>query len=444
MRRTPTPSIQKPNAQLPSISKPANQPVEMASSSSSGAPPPAPRPPWVILSRIALVRHAAATGDLLSLSLADPPRVSRLTTPTSVHPNPTRDGADRQPYVVAANDAGLLLHVSRSPSIGFNLSPNPRGVLLVAPARGFLPTAPAAAAGPAAFECSAVRVPDRVRPEQCPVTTLRSVGLLPLPGGEFVVAELVVTARAGLLTFFSGSDYWTEDSMACPLLSGPGKWVPHDVIPHAGNLWWVDLARGLLYCNPTDYHPDLRFVELPEMFDLQLRAEPRDRIDSYRLVGEVGGRLRFVDVAQSRVDTPADTVVALWTLTVDLRSGQASWKVGELVRTTMANIWADESFRETGMPQSVPAVTLMHPAKPDVVYLFLPQGLFGVDVRRSAVVEYAPAAHPKPRQLITWRHVLAWVRPPLLLNAPNEEGHSSEGCQRSVTSSDLTDKNEST
>ncbi|KAL6634069.1 hypothetical protein ACP70R_026740 [Stipagrostis hirtigluma subsp. patula] len=416
----------------------------MASSSSS-----APPPPWIILGRVALVQHDTAPRELY-LAPVEPPRFSTLTVPVTVHPRPSRVEADKHPYVVAANDAGLLLHVSRSPYVGFDLGNFPRGVLVVARARDFLPAD--AAAGRAAPTCTAVRVPDRPR-GLLHIFTIKSVGLLPLSSGEYVIAELMVASHAHLLIFRSDSNEWTEEAqLPCPFVSWPesGSWLYHDVVPHAGNLWWIDLAKGLLFCNPTDYHPTLRFVELPNMIQLKERAERLECIDSYRMVREIGGRLRFVDVARRPgIDSYADTMVVVWTLTVEMSSGEASW---ERVMTSLANIWEDESYRRTGMPEAIPELALMHPAKPDVVYFFLMHYLFGVDVRHGVVVDfardsYADLVQPfyaNPRPPINWRYVLTWVLPPSLLNAPGDEHHSSEGCQSSVTSSDLTDKNEST
>ncbi|KAL6839569.1 hypothetical protein ACP4OV_030508 [Aristida adscensionis] len=414
----------------------------MASSSSSEPDPlpPVPRPPpWVALARVALV-PPRAVGDM-SLSLLDPPRISRYFLPTNLHPDP--DCADKEPYVVAANAAGLVVHVSGNPK----LDSRSWDVLLVAPAHGFRPADPAADRD--VPTCTPVRLPDRA-PEQVRISSIRTIGLLPLPDGDYVVAELVVgPSCAALLTFRSGEGDWVESALTVPPVTaayGATRWTPHDVVHHAGNLWWIDLARGLLFCNPVADDPPLRFVELPATIDLQLRAEPREHIEFYRIVSETGGRLRFVDVAQSsRAATPGDTEVVVWTLTVDVRSGAASWKHGERVTTTMANIWAGENFRRSGIPEIVPAPVLVHPAKPDVVYFYQPQFLYGVDVRRGELLK-AVKSDGGPRPTITSRRALAWVVPPSLLNVilPGDEHHSSEECQSSEPSSDLTDKKENT
>ncbi|KAL6634650.1 hypothetical protein ACP70R_027321 [Stipagrostis hirtigluma subsp. patula] len=173
----------------------------MASSASSTPPP------WIILGRVAhvLYDHGAAPSDL-SLLLVEPPHFSALILPLTFHPRPSRDEADRHPYVVAANEAGLLLHVSGSPFVGFNLGYYPQGVLIVVRARDIRPAA--ATAGRAAATCStAVRLPGQ-RPLQR--YTIKNLGLLPLPGGEYVVAELIVGGFLHLLTFRSDSGEWCK------------------------------------------------------------------------------------------------------------------------------------------------------------------------------------------------------------------------------------------
>ncbi|KAL6624719.1 hypothetical protein ACP70R_032040 [Stipagrostis hirtigluma subsp. patula] len=416
----------------------------MASSSSSAPPPPPPLPPpptfrmpaWIILGRVARVPPPPedANAQTRPVTVVPPPRISTVSVPTNVHPNRAPGGADKHPYVIAACESGLLLHMSASPHIGFNLGGRPPGMLafLFAGARP----------GEPVFYSVCGRGYGQLR-----LYSLKSVGLLPMPGGQFVVAELVLNGCASLLTNHSSSDEWTETAdLVCPLISenGTGRWVPHDVVPHAGHLWWMDLAKGLIFCNPIDYRPALRFVELPEMFEVTQRAEPLENIDCYRIVREVGGRLRFVDVAcRSSIDTLGDTLVAVWTLTVDTSTGAASWEVGDRITTTLARIWEDDSYRRTGMPEAVPEIALMHPARPDVVYFFLFTYFFSVDVRRSVVLEFSPDSYgdlvqpvyANPRPPVNWRYVLPWVLRPSLLNAQGDGHNSSGGHQSSVPSS---------
>ncbi|XP_062230073.1 uncharacterized protein LOC133927644 [Phragmites australis] len=398
----------------------------MVSSSSS---PPAPM--WVILGRVALVQHDSVEdpGDL-SVALAVPPRVSTLTVPMSVHPKPDYDDTDKHPYVVAADGAGLLLHVSHWPFVGFDLDRNPPGILLVA--RDFLPAD--ANAGRGELMAITVRVPDRARPDQPGIENIKNVGLVYLPGSggaEYVIAELRLAPfpggdgdddRATLLSFRSGTDAWVERELSCPSMSGRRwMWSSHDVVAHGGKLWWVNLVWGLLGCDPFADEPVLRHVVLPQTFPLEHTAELPQNIESSRIVRVSQGKVRFVDITRARIDPPEETLVVIWTMVLG-SSGYAWWK--QQCATSLAIIWASDSYRATGMPEEVPVLALVHPSNADVVYFFLDQYLFGVNVSQSMVMEFVRepcdlvevvAGHRRPPP-ISWRYLLAWELPPSLTN----------------------------
>ncbi|KAF8657520.1 hypothetical protein HU200_060083 [Digitaria exilis] len=382
----------------------------MASSSSS---PPAPL--WIILGRVAMVQHDSVKdpGDL-SIKLSMPPRASTLTVPMSVHPKPGYDDTDRHPYVVAAADAGVLLHLSHWPFVGFDLDRDPPGILLVA--RDFL-----AAPGPGkALATSVVRVPDRVRPYQPGISNVRNIGLVSLPGsggGDYVVAELYVADdRATLFTFRSGTGGWVRKDLSCPSMSGRRwMWSSHDVIAHDGKLWWVNLVWGLLGCDPFADEPVLHHVAFQETYPIGGQAAAEDAV-SRRMVRVSQGKVRFVDVARARVHRPEDTLVVIWTL-VFAPSGFTFWE--QLSVTSLGRVWASDSYRATGLPAKVPVLALLHPSNPEVVYFFLEKYLFGVNVSRSTVVEFVRrpcdlvkvvSGHRWPPP-ISWRHVLAWELP---------------------------------
>ncbi|PUZ76043.1 hypothetical protein GQ55_1G259000 [Panicum hallii var. hallii] len=377
-----------------------------------------PRPSWTILSRVA--RHV---GHELSLPLAKRPRLSNLTIPSRFGEYPTYYGDAEHPYIVAANDAGLLLHVSPKPYVGFNLDPNPEGNLVVAWDFYLVD-----GTGRDELCATTVRVADRaVELSHC--SGIKSVGLLPLssPAG-FVVAELQVVEdhgrrAANLILFLSDEDSWNEVELTCPDVT-PGasaEWMPHDVIAYDRKLWWVDLTRGFLVCNPVDPKPHLSFVSLPdltgEMFvALDDRHEGLERIDSRRIVRVSGGKLRFVDVVRRCGEPPEATRVIVWTLDLmfDPSTGRARWEHHQCM-TTLAAIWDHASYVESGMPREFPVLAFLHPDKHAVVYFFLDEYLFSVNVYDSAVVQFAGEARgdvvevidgPQP---INWRYVLAWV-----------------------------------
>ncbi|KAL6634199.1 hypothetical protein ACP70R_026870 [Stipagrostis hirtigluma subsp. patula] len=409
----------------------------MAATSRSPPPPP-PLAPWVILGRVALVPYAAA-GDPdpedPSVELAAPPLVSSLTVPLRVHPKPTYRDADRHPYILAANDAGLLLHVSEGPFIGFDFGRNPMGVLVVA--RDFLPADPAA--GRDAPTATAVRVPDRACPPQVRIANIKHVGFVSLPGtDEYVVAELRLLEdddRASLLSFRSGTDVWVEREVLCPCMAGR-EWLRpiDDVISNDGKLWWVNLASGLLGWDPlaNNQLAVLRHVHLPRVFAVDDTApQPREHPEHHRMVRASNRKVRFVDMTRTRDAPLEETLVVVWTLSFG-ESGAASWR--QRCVTSLAEIWANDSYRMTGMPEQVPVLALLHPANPDVVFFFLEQYLIGVDVHESRVTEFVEepcdlvelvAGPPQPPP-ISWRHFLAWMLPPSLQNALDHEYSISE------------------
>ena len=57
-------------------------------------------------------------------------------------------------------------------------------------------------------------------------------------------------------------------------------------------------------------------------------------------------------------------------------------------------------------------VALVHPNEPAVVYFFLEQYVFSVDVNQSAVVHFAVMPEDGVPRPINRRDVLAWKRPP--------------------------------
>ncbi|KAL6596608.1 hypothetical protein ACP70R_047251 [Stipagrostis hirtigluma subsp. patula] len=404
----------------------------MASSSSSSSSAAAAEPPlpWLILGRVARVPHSGHP----TLTVAQPPRVSTLTVSRTHHPKPA--DADRHPYVVAADDAaGFLVHVSASPYIGFDLGRNPPGILLVVPACDFAQLDEPAPRG------TATRVPDRDRPRQPGVSSIKNLGIVSRPGSggaDYVVAELRFEDhdRASLLSFRTDDDEWVERPLQVRDYSPSGPagrrwtWSSDDVIPHNGWLWWVDLVEGILRCNPFAAEPELWYVSLPEAatgLTAQYTRDPPQNIESRRMVRVSTGNVRFVDIAPARIDDerPGEKRVVIWKL-VPGPDCRTFWE--QQCETRLARIWASSRYKEIGLPEQVPELALVHPGRPDVVYFFLEQHLFGVDVSQSTVVDFAREpglvevipgpVRPPP---ISWRHVLAWVMPPSLSDELEEK-----------------------
>ncbi|KAL6634541.1 hypothetical protein ACP70R_027212 [Stipagrostis hirtigluma subsp. patula] len=401
----------------------------MASSSTSRSPsPPPPLPPWLILSRVSLVWYDDDDPEDPHFEyIAGPPRISVLALPTGFHPSRSRGGADRHPYVLAAGDAGILLHVSRAPSIGFDLAARyPPGVLVML--RDFIPVDAAAGCDTRTAIATAVRVPDRATHAQPCVANIKHVGLVSLPGSDaYVIAELRLLedrGRASLLSFYSGAGAWVEREATCPNMAGRcWRRQIDDVISNDGKLWWVNLAFGLLGWDPLadNQLAVLHHVDLPGAFAVEDGAPPQppEHPEHHRMVRASHRKVMFVNMIRTRDEPPEATLVAVWTL-ASVEHGAASWR--QRCVTSLAEIWAKDSYRRTGMPEQVPVLALLHPANPDVVYFFLENYLFGIDVKGSEVVDFVDEHYslhvmvmgPPPPPPISWRHVLAWMLPPSL------------------------------
>ncbi|CAN6342929.1 unnamed protein product [Urochloa humidicola] len=360
-------------------------------------------PRWFLLLRDAPARQHAAgegagagAGPEVTATLVAPPGVSILAVPAALHPDPLE--CDLHPYVVAADPAaGLLLHIARWPMVGFDLdaSPDRTGCLLVV--RGFVPTSAAAFDGIQGVKSSAVlRVPDRPEPPaMAPISSVKCLGLVSLPGSggtDYVVAELRVDAgvpHAKLLYYRRGTDAWAEKDMPRPDVPGRTSlywgWDPDSVVAHDGKLWWVNLRRGLVWCDPFDNHPVLRVIDFPETIAEELKHSSTDRdVEFDRCVGVSRGRLRYVEITRAAMDRVGATMVILWTLVTGTSDGQTWWKCSYGIM--LAELWSSSSYKATKMPEDVPVLATISPSNPHVIYFFLKQYLFSADVQECTVL----------------------------------------------------------
>ncbi|XP_066327638.1 uncharacterized protein [Miscanthus floridulus] len=383
---------------------------------------------WFTLGRrvvVVQVQHGANALDdrYLDLKLpldSPPPRVTRLTALTRV-------GVVRgQLSIVATCNKDLLLHELERPS-----EPNTLNIFLALDTdTDFMPDErAAAAAGRRVFDVTATRLLNRT-PGLPHFSGVRNVGFLSIRGGNGtnVVAELQATNREAdntvpFITCRSHQDQendtleweWNQTYLTWPVLDDEAnpQWTTHDVIAHDEKLWWVNLSRGLVACDPApvqDLLPTLEFVALPVLAGFENRHEPLAQIDRYRIVGVSAGEMRFVDVARRRNDPEGQTRVVVWTLDLPQAIGDARWEDNPR-QTTLANIWNSANYVQ--MPRDVvPVVALVHPNEPAVVYFFLEQYVFSVDVNQSAVVHFAVMPEDGVPRPINQRDVLAWKRPP--------------------------------
>ncbi|CAN6313578.1 unnamed protein product [Urochloa humidicola] len=377
----------------------------------TSSPPP---PSWVILGSVARV-SAAEDADLppgadLSLALAPPPRASLLTIPPRLFPDaPT---ARNFPAVLAADPSGLLLlHANQGRATGPLVIDRPGyrhfewrefvdGYFVLDAATG-----------------SAFAIPE---PEL--ISEKAFLGLLPHPGGgRYVVAELqpiVGCDYADLLCFASDVGEWVQKKVPDTL---PRRWwVPTAVLAHCGRLWWADLFFGLIACDPFADAPALAFVPLPPGKALRYK-EAAWVLDRYRVVGISAGKLRFVDMYRNR-DRGGALKVSVWTLP---DPDATEWALEH--EASFHDIWADPSYKAAGLPEKIPVLALIHPKDPAVVYFFLQEHLFGVDLRARSVVECEVYELVAPgRDLVATRFVHAWELPRALSSSSGAMDQTEE------------------
>ncbi|BAD81600.1 hypothetical protein [Oryza sativa Japonica Group] len=384
----------------PCVSLDPAAPAHQQPADTVSAPPP-PSSTWVILGSIPRV-SAAADGELpvgadLSVALAAPPRVAILTISPDVFPEPPTPRFF--PFVLAADTSGLLLLQA---NLGIPMSrevvdrPHRQGLRWRdAASRYFVLNATTA---------SAFHLPD---PEE-PILHQALLGLIASPRGDghYMVAELqplIGCDKATLLCFSSEVGEWVEKSVRYPL--PPRPLAPICVFSHHGRLWWVDLTWGVITSDPFADEPVLGFIPFPAGKVLQCR-EAWGVADKYRYVGVSAGKLRFVDTYTApRRGVPPK--VSVWTLA---DPDSTEWTLEHEAR--FDDIWADESYKATGLSKKIPVLALIHPENPNVVYFFLEEHLFGVDVRDRKVVECeAYELVAPPSCFIANRFTRAWTLP---------------------------------
>ncbi|CAL5005494.1 unnamed protein product [Urochloa decumbens] len=383
-------------------------PPPSSSPSTDPAAPP-PKSSWVILGSIPRVVQGGGGDEAadLSLALAAPPRVSRLTVSERVFPD--RPTTKNFPFVLAADPSGLLLlsailaapltrvDIDRpgSESHGWRNS-DPRYFVLDATTG------------------SAFRLPDP-RPQET-IQHQALVGVIAGPGGgrRYMVAELEPcfgSDKATLRCFASDVGEWVAKSVHYPHPLPRRPLSPICTLAHHGRLWWVDYSWVIIAANPFADDPVLRFVPFPRQCLLEYR-EQRGVLDMFRYVGVSSGKLRFVDTYRSG---PVPNKVTVWTLP---DADATKWTLEH--EATFADLWADDSYKATGLPKKVPVLALIHPHNPAVVYFFLKDHLFAVDVRARKVIEcdrYHLVAPPRNHPIAN-RFIRAWELPHAVSSGP--------------------------
>ncbi|KAL6627054.1 hypothetical protein ACP70R_030780 [Stipagrostis hirtigluma subsp. patula] len=363
-------------------------PVQMLSSFSSPSS-------WVILGRIPRV-----SADL-SLALSAPPRVSTLAIPPRLFPDPVTP--DNFPAVLAIEPSAgvLLLHADQGRATGPTVVDRPGDHSFCW--REFVP---------GYFVLDATSASALALPDPDLILHPGHIGILASPASGYMVAELqsiIGGDHATLLCFSSDLGRWVKKRLHYPL--PPRILAPNGVVAHHGRLWWVDLSWGLITCDPFADAPVLDFVPLPPAKALQY-GEAWGVLDRYRAVSVSAGKLRFVDMYTSG-GCVGDRKVGVWTLA---DPDSTEWTLEHEAR--FADIWAHPSYKAAGLPDKIPVLALIHPKDPAVVYFFLEEHLFGVDLRSRSVVEReAYELVAPPRDHVATRFVHAWELPRAISSA---------------------------
>ncbi|KAM0895347.1 hypothetical protein ACQ4PT_023918 [Festuca glaucescens] len=126
-------------------------------------------------------------------------------------------------------------------------------------------------------------------------------GIVPRDGGNFLVADLsprVDRGRYDLLVFSSETNKWTSTYLQ---LQTPAEVLPRDlpglpdkVISLGGSVvGWVDLWRGIVFCDILEKEPLLTFIPLPTTaFDLHWTGQAQ----KVRDVTCLNGYISFVEI----------------------------------------------------------------------------------------------------------------------------------------------------
>ncbi|KAK3164991.1 hypothetical protein QOZ80_1AG0027520 [Eleusine coracana subsp. coracana] len=352
------------------------------------APPPSDAPTWVILCTVPRVQDDGAAD--LSLSLATPPRVPA------------------GPCILSNDPSGLLFLLTPPPASPDDppapsyLFPDPDNlggeVLRYRTPWFFVLDVPSATAS-------------RVHDPAGRVSNPGNIGVIAAPGGGYVLAEFQphpvgYDDEATLLRFSSRTAKWVAKDVANP----PPGWTwtfSQEVVSHAGKLWWVDSEAGLLTCDPFAARPTMTYIPLPGRRARGGRCRCCSKLQSgvRRVVYLSDGKFRCVEIG-----CPSQGVAQTVTVRTlaQPRPDPAEWTMD--YRMSVAELWADDTFKAAGLPEKGPAVMLVHSKDPRIVYLGVENYLLAVDMRARKVLDCA--AHDLASDGIPRGCVYPWVLPP--------------------------------
>ncbi|TVU34373.1 hypothetical protein EJB05_16205, partial [Eragrostis curvula] len=343
----------------------------MAAAAAASSSPP---PPWVILGSIAAFSDDdSPPGFDHGLSFFPPPTVSLLTVPSRLFPERLSN-----PVVLAVDPSGslLLLHAVIRPATDKDLKTVDLPGLLRTLARRSFVNSYFVLVQPTR---SVIELPEPwFIKNPCNVGVLYSSSAK----GRFIVGELQSQGNtAMLLCYQSNLGHWNWKHIRSRI---PLNFVSNRVLSHDNKLWWVDLHCGLIVCDPFVSLLDVAVIKfpVPELSLLQdEKIKGRESIEKCRLVSVSAGKLCFVNMYRDNVDQDRFLKVSVWTLS----ERDSKWKLECEAR--FCDIWSHQGYEKMGLPKTIPALALLHPKDPQILYFFLGNHLLSVNLRTCDVVD---------------------------------------------------------
>ncbi|KAF8716436.1 hypothetical protein HU200_026315 [Digitaria exilis] len=230
-------------------------------------------------------------------------------------------------------------------------------------------------------------------------------------GSNYKIAVLQVpnpersNHAATLMQFKSSGDGWVTTRPENPLPVQERRrrmWSPHGAVSIASTLWWFDLSWGIVSydsdCN--DSRPRLIFHRLPHGYSVR-NGEMMKNIQRRRCITASQNKLLYAEIIPAATGEAAE--LSMWS-----RSRvQGRWLWEKMYTMSFDEIWGDESYKRTELPRNVPALAVVSPSNPGLVYFALEEHIFGVNIPARKLVHYEAYKLVQPR-IASGRYVAAW------------------------------------
>ncbi|TVU06206.1 hypothetical protein EJB05_49407 [Eragrostis curvula] len=233
--------------------------------------------------------------------------------------------------------------------------------------------------------------------------------------GPLTVAVLAPITNCNTAELHSWSpktkDNWVVRNLCCSRPNNTRRWGNDGTVTVGGLLCWVDLACGLLVCNPLGCDNVVRYIELPPGCDMSdsTDLDVLRNLHKTRSVGVSCGKLMFLDIYRS----DEEPTLKMWSLDGIGADGDYHW-VQEYT-LSFADMRNDVTYAEMLPQEEVLIFAALDPCQPKIVYFLKGNLLFAIDVLDKKVVERAKAECENPEgKVMSSRSMLTWKLPPAL------------------------------